>query len=91
MSVRAKFYVSAIQPSIQEQPEAVSRVITFGAVCRGAANREWSSATPSGSLTMTVRNDAAIAQFEVGKEYYLDFTPPSPSRWQVTGTRPSPA
>jgi hypothetical protein len=78
MSVRAKFYVNSITPTVGDNPTAPARVLSFGAVCRGASNREWSSATPSGSLTMTVRNDAAIAQFEVGKEYYLTFEPAEP-------------
>jgi hypothetical protein len=78
MSVRAKFYVQAVSPSIEESPEAVSRVVNLGAVCRGATNREWASATPSGSLTMTVRNDAATAQFKVGTEYYVTFEEAEP-------------
>lgn len=78
MSVRAKFFVQDVVPSFEDAPEAVSRVVTLGAVCRGAANREWASATPSGSLIMTVRNDAATTQFKKGREYYLDFTEAEP-------------
>jgi hypothetical protein len=70
MSVRAKFFCQNITRS---HPEAPAATITMGAVCRGAANAEWASATPSGSLQMTVRNDLATAQFEIGKEYYLTF------------------
>lgn len=41
----------------------------------GDDNKEWSKWTPSGSLKMQINNPDAIAQFEVGKDYFLDFTP----------------
>jgi hypothetical protein len=41
----------------------------------GEANKDWSKWTPSGELKMMVTNPAAIEKFELGKEYYLDFTP----------------
>lgn len=75
MSVRAKFFCQKVTPTVEEAPEAPSRQVSFSAVCRGAANRQWSSATPAGSISMNIRNDAATTQFEVGKEYYVDFTP----------------
>jgi hypothetical protein len=37
-------------------------------------NKAFWEATPSGLLTMSIKSDA-IAQFELGQEYYLDFTP----------------
>lgn len=79
MTVRAKFFVQNVSPSFEDQPEAVSRQITMGAVCRGAANREWASATPGGSVQMTVRNEVASAYFERGKEYYLTFEEAEPA------------
>lgn len=39
------------------------------------ANKDWSKYTPQGELKMTITNPGAIEQFELGKEYYLDFTP----------------
>jgi hypothetical protein len=80
--VKAKFYVTDIQRS---HPEAPAALITMGAVCRGAVNSEWASATPSGSLQMTVRNELAVAQFEVGKEYYLTFEEAEPKPVQKDG------
>lgn len=68
MTVRAKFYV-----------EEVART-TYGgrvklrAVSRGEDNKKWASATPSGELSMTIRNELAVEFFDVGEEYYLDFT-----------------
>jgi hypothetical protein len=38
-------------------------------------NKRFSQATPSGKLEVWVNNPAAIEKFEVGKSYYLDFTP----------------
>lgn len=67
--VRAKFYV-----------EEVART-TYGgrvklrAVSRGEDNKRWASATPSGEITMTIRNELAIDFYDVGEEYFVDFTP----------------
>lgn len=38
-------------------------------------NFKFWSATPSGKLEMNIMNQDAASQFEVGKHYYLDFTP----------------
>lgn len=72
--VRAKFYVYNIEPSVEDQPDAVSRQVSLGAVCRGVENAIWASATPAANLVMTIRNDAATAQFVKGEEYDLLFT-----------------
>lgn len=69
MSVRAKFFVTEIAKT------------TFGgrvklqAVCRGKDNSQWSSATPSGHVEMSIRNELAVEFFDVGQEYFVDFTP----------------
>jgi hypothetical protein len=43
-------------------------------------DQRFSEATPSGSVELYVNNPSAYAQFEVGKAYYLDFTPvPEPT------------
>ena len=38
-------------------------------------NKKFWDATPSGSLQLGVVNPSAWKEFELGKEYYLDFTP----------------
>lgn len=38
-------------------------------------NRRYHSATPSGSVELTITNWAAAEFFELGHAYYLDFTP----------------
>jgi hypothetical protein len=37
-------------------------------------DKRFQKATPSGHAEMTVDNPAAIAYFELGKTYYVDFT-----------------
>lgn len=69
MSVRAKFYVT-------NRDETVSgTTVKLIAVCRGADNKPWAAATPSGQITMTILNDVASEQFPPGTEFYVDFTP----------------
>lgn len=38
-------------------------------------NREFWDATPSGSIQLGTVNPAAWEHFEIGAEYYVDFTP----------------
>lgn len=38
-------------------------------------NRTFWNASPSGSIQLGVVNQAAWGMFEIGKEYYVDFTP----------------
>lgn len=38
-------------------------------------DQRFAQATPSGRFEMTVDNPQALAQFEIGRQYYVDFTP----------------
>ena len=38
-------------------------------------NKAFFAATPSGSIELGILNPSAAEWFEVGKEYYIDFTP----------------
>jgi hypothetical protein len=70
MTVRAKFFVQEIA-----QTTWGGRV-KLQVVSRGNDNKEWASATPSGSIEMTIRNDLALDQFIApGEEFFVDFTP----------------
>jgi len=69
MTVAARFYVQ----STTTHEGATANHVQMGAVCRGAANSEWASATPCGSISMHIRNDAAFVQFEQGAEYEVTF------------------
>ena len=59
MSVSSKWYVTKIE----------GQQVTLSPVCRGIENREWASATPGGSMTMWITNEAALAQFVLHEEY----------------------
>lgn len=69
MTVRAKFYVS----NLEEREGATAAMVNLSAVCRGVENAMWAQATPSGQITMYVKNDPAFEQFEKGAEYEVTF------------------
>lgn len=46
----------------------------LAAVTRGEDNKKWAAYTPSGGITMSIRNELALAVFDVGDEFYVDFT-----------------
>lgn len=85
MSVRAKFKVSSIGRSMGSKqvdgkwvPTEVRTVKMSPVSTNGDPNHEntkfW-NATPSGSIEIGCANLEAAAQFELDKEYYIDFTP----------------
>lgn len=65
--IRAKFKCSEI---IQRENASITYILN--PVTVGEENKEWSKWTPSGKLEMVITNPEA--KFEIGKEYYLDFT-----------------
>jgi hypothetical protein len=69
MSVKAKFYVTDIEPN--GGPQAA--ILKMQAVCRGVENAMWAQATPWGNITMGIKNDPATQQFEKGAEYEVIF------------------
>jgi hypothetical protein len=75
MTVRAKFKVQSIERVEAYGGEAVT--IKMGPVYSSSPDSEnhafW-KATPSGNIILSVINPEAAAQFELGKEYYIDFT-----------------
>ena len=77
MSVRAKFKVDSIEMS--KSGADITKTIKMSPVYKNAdpntENSKFWRWTPSGSLLMNCLNPTASEQFELGKEYYLDFTP----------------
>jgi len=67
--VRAKFKCESITETENE-----TKTYVFRAAIYGEENKTWSKWTPSGKLEITITNPDA-QKFEVGKEYYLDFSP----------------
>lgn len=49
------------------------QAVTYGS----EENQQFFKFTPSGDIRMNVLNPDAMANFEQGKEYYVDFTPAS--------------
>ena len=74
MAVRAMFRCNSI-----EKPYEGSdlRQLSFSAVADGKTPEaeRYHRYTPNGELRIGIDNPAASDQFEVGKLYYLDFTP----------------
>lgn len=54
-----------------------ARKLTFSAVSNDGTpeNERFHKYTPSGIITMTVDNPVAVEQFQIGGEYYVDFSP----------------
>jgi hypothetical protein len=74
MSVIARFRVNSVDPQgwgtnvalgALHSPDEVEDDETLKEI------RSFYQATPSGQLTMTIRNEAAEEQFQVGDEFYL--------------------
>ncbi len=76
MNVRAKFQCQSINHIMTHSPGEQTAILTFAPVYDNGSgeNKTWSKYTPQGKLEMTVTNPDAVAAFEVGKSYYLDFT-----------------
>lgn len=67
--VRAKFFCAEVGKT------TYGGKVVLRAVTRGEDNKTWASATPSGEITMTIRNELALDFYDVGEEYFVDFTP----------------
>lgn len=91
MSVRAKFKVDAIRrvnsskgvydenkKFIRSDPvelRTIEMSPVYGNGDPDHENTKFWNATPTGKLELGCLNLAASEQFELGKEYYIDFTP----------------
>lgn len=67
--VRAKFQVYEVAKTLSGH-KVVLQPVTSGS----EENKEFFKWTPSGKIELYCINDKAVEQFEVGKEYYVDFT-----------------
>ncbi len=83
MLVRAKFFVNKIERYYTTPGSArvgfspvTSRKNPDGSYAGACEeNKSFASSTPSGEIWMMIENPEAAKQFELGKAYYLDFTP----------------
>lgn len=60
MSVRAKFYIA----EITQFPGTTGGRVKMSAVSRGTRNSSWSTATPAGSIEMSITNPEAFEWFQ---------------------------
>jgi len=74
--VRAKFKVTEIADvNWGEQWPGVKNIVLAPVIDGSEENKAFYAATPGGFINLGVVNQAAAAQFEVGQEFYVDFTP----------------
>jgi hypothetical protein len=75
MAVRAKFAVTGIErPNHRtDVPAVVTLEPRYDESI--AEDQRYSKFTPAGKLEMTIDNPPALAQFEIGRQYYIDITP----------------
>lgn len=69
--VRAKFVVDKISKTRFGSHEVILAPVSSGS----EENKQFFKWTPGGQISLNVVSDEAVGQFEVGKEYYVDFTP----------------
>lgn len=76
MNVRAKFICNSKIPSGSQTTVYLNAVYSNRDGTRAEENKAFTDATPAGQIAITIANDKpALEAFEMGKAYYLDFTP----------------
>ena len=70
-AVVAKFVCDVVNDHAhpEEGTDVVLRAVTSGS----EENDKFFQYTPSGEITLFIKNEIAAEQFEVGKEYYVTF------------------
>jgi hypothetical protein len=72
MSVRAKMRCVSVEPSV----DGVGGTVRLEPVIGGSPeNDQFYKYTPGGGVSLSTINQAAIEQFELYKEFYVDITP----------------
>lgn len=76
MTVRAKCrVVRKTQYTNVDGKEVTQETVALQPVYEDGANSQWSKYTPSGEISLTITNPEAYKQFELGKAYFVDFSP----------------
>jgi len=71
MSVRCKFKVTHVNAAPNGEATIALQPVYGGS----PENDQFFRYTPSGSISIGTVNAEAAKQFELGKEFYVDFTP----------------
>lgn len=75
--VRAKFKVDSIERSKYGSDTEIQNVklsAVYGGDKSSEENKKFWKYTPTGNIALGTINAEAAAYFELGKEYYIDFT-----------------
>lgn len=77
MSTRAKFKLTEIRESKWHKDSPSCKVLKFSTQYDDTIpeDQRFQKATPSGTCEMQIDNPAALAQFQLGADYYVDFSP----------------
>ncbi len=77
MTVRAKLKLQEIRESSWRKGGETTKYLKFCTMYDTTIpeDQRFQKATPSGWCELQVDNPAALAQFELGADYYVDFTP----------------
>ena len=77
MSVRAKFVCNSItrQKHWDREKGEIHSIKLLPVTDGSSENKLFYEATPSGIIELGTVNEAAAKCFELGKSYYIDFTP----------------
>ena len=80
-TVRAKFLCIEKGETGYSAGNKTSKLVLVPVTATCEENKQFFSYTPTGKLELGIVNPNAAARFEVGKEYYVDFT--NPEDYQV--------
>lgn len=72
--VRAKFFVTQIINHHNGNAESDQCGEVKLAPVYDDANKDWSKWTPQGEIKMTITNPKALEAFDLGGQYFVDFT-----------------
>ena len=77
--VRAKFYVSEVKQSRNhygsQEGELLTTIKLVPVTGTSNENKAFFRWTPSGTIDLGTVNPAVVANFHIGDEFYVDFTP----------------
>jgi hypothetical protein len=71
--VRGKFTVTAV--TNRSATSTYVDVELAAVYSQSAEDNSYAAATPSGSIKMTITNQAAVDKLPIGGKFYVDFTP----------------
>lgn len=75
MTIRAKFQLQEIRQHIGWSPTTRTLVFRPQYDTSTPEDQRFCKATPSGEFTMLVDNPLALANLELGRQYYFDINP----------------